>query len=193
MMYITPFPIMNASYLENTFPTHHWPLEHTRHAVGHKVGHAMHDFFRYESEMSKSPRTDIRETSKRFYIDVELPGLQSYNQVGLTWVNNKTLHLQGTIARPIILLDDDEKVSAKTASNGTGKKNEEEEENDDSVHFHDRERAVGKFARAFNFVVDVNHKTLTAKLANGVLRIVLEKVPHEQVELKDIKIEHTES
>jgi len=180
--FYTPFmyPPLSTTYVDNTFPAHHWPLEHTRKAVGH----AVHDFFNvYEGQPPNTPRCDVRETLKHFYIEVELPGLQTQEQINLVWISNNSLYLKGTITRPEIPLNDDEKDPKVESKN-------QKAQMEEPVHFHDRERGIGNFTRSFMFVVDVNRETMTAKLANGVLRIVVEKMPHEQIEQKEVKIQH---
>jgi HSP20 family molecular chaperone IbpA len=171
-------PDYQVTYIDETFPDHHLPFEHMRHAVGH----AMHNMLNpYIGEFTHSPRTDVRETVAKFYIDVELAGLRSKDDLTLTWTNANTLLLKATIHRPEIEPD---KESAEPVD-------EKEAPKRAVVHALVKERYVGKVARSFSFFVDVNAETMKARLLNGVLHIILEKMPHEQVQPKAVEVEHS--
>jgi len=175
----------NNTYVSGTFPQHNWPFEHTRQIIGNR----MHDVFNpYVGQHAITPRADVRETMKRYYIDVELPGLKSKDSVSLTWTNGSTLLLEAEIHRPAIEFDEDE----KKAEPGV-KKDEKGETSDGLVHLLLKERHIGKCARSFTFFVSVNSETMTAKLMNGVLYIILEKMPHEQIKPKKVNVEEAES
>jgi HSP20 family molecular chaperone IbpA len=182
-------PSFTTTYVDGTFPQpHHWSFEHARH----KIGDAMSDVFNpYVGEQTNVPNTDVRETVKRFYLDVELPGVRSKDDVTLTWTNAKTLLLQANIHSLDIHLDEDE-VEKGTEGKGLGDKSQvnKEDSKEKSVHLLRKERHLGKSARAFTFFVDVNTEGLTARLMNGVLRIIVEKKLHEQLNPKTVEVQH---
>src|SRR5947209_7532296 len=106
-------PDYQVTYVDETFPAHHWPFEHMRHAARH----AMHDILNpYVGEYAYSPRTDIHETVKKFYIDIELPGLRSKEDLNLTWTNTNTLLLRANIHRSEIHPDEEVENIAKGES-----------------------------------------------------------------------------
>src|ERR1700761_2660033 len=166
--YLYQIPSFKTSYLNETFPSHPWPLEHTRHAIGN----AVHDFFNpFEGSPAINPHADVRETTKKIYIDVELPGAKSAEDLSLTWTNKNTLLLKANIDRPEISADEAEMRETAEDENienqNTQKKN--------PIHLVCKERHIGTYARAFTFAIDVNHDSMKARLLNGILRIILEK------------------
>lgn len=54
------------------------------------------------------------------------------------------------------------------------------------------ERLIGDVLRAFNFPVDVDRDSTTAKLDAGLLRVIIPKVEHEQIEHVQVPVEHEE-
>ena len=174
-------PSYASTYIDGTFPQHHWPFEHARQ----RIGAAMHDAFNpYVGVPAHTPRTDVLETIKKIYLDVELPGVKSKQDVTLTWTNSSTLLLEANIQRPEIKLDEDE-IEKEPGDKGSANK---ESSNDSAVHLLRKERHLGKAARAFTFFVDVDTETMKATLVNGILYIILEKRPHEQLKAKKVEV-----
>jgi len=165
------------TYLAETFPEHHWPAEHTRH----KIGHAMHNLFVGDGTDSHGPRTEIRETLGKYYLDIELPGLTTKEKLDIKWSNRRTLTIRTTIDRPDIReedIPDHGQLSLKESERNT--ENQSKPEN--SIHILKSERQIGPFLRTFLFSVDVDHETMEVKLQHGLLRIIVTKSPHEQVQ-----------
>lgn len=80
----------------------------------------------------------------------------------------------------------------KKKSKGKGKKKSTKKE-EKKVHFLKKERKIGEMARAFNFPVDVDQDKTVAKLAYGVLSVVVpKKVKHAEEEegQRNIEIEY---
>jgi HSP20 family molecular chaperone IbpA len=77
------------------FPEHHYPLEHTRHAIGRTIADIAHDFAHsWVSEHAMiCPRNDVRESVTTYYIDVELPGVADEKEMTLKWLGSQTLLL----------------------------------------------------------------------------------------------------
>jgi HSP20 family protein len=132
-----------------------------------------------------TPRIDVRETVARFYIDIELPGLESKENLTVSWANRRTLLVNATITRSAV-----EEESAKE-TNGKGAASAEKESSKNVVHLLVQERQIGQYHRAFSLPVDIDHEALVAKLQFGVLRITLTKEKQEQVKEKAIEVEHT--
>jgi len=190
-----PSPVYDtAIFINETFPEHHWPLEHTRQ----KAGHALKDLLHPYNAGPLTPRADVRETMKNCYIDIELPGLRSKENLTLKWVNSQTLLVDADINRSSIPEDQQVKAATelkdaanKPAKNAQGKPVNSEEEH--AVHILAHERQIGHFARSFNFTCSIIQESLSAKLSCGLLSIVVEKQPHEQKQQKTIKVQHTDS
>ena len=180
MYYIYNRPPYDTTVVSQTFPEHHFPLEHTRH----KVGHAISDFFSpFDGPHFLTPRADIRETAKKFYIDIELPGVSSKDKVGVKWTNDMTLLVDVIIKRPEINEDQEELSEA----------DKEARKGQNAVHLLSHGRQIGQLVRSFYFSVEVEHETMEAKLAYGLLSIVVEKKPHEQKKAKTVEVEHLDS
>ncbi|KAF2099068.1 HSP20-like chaperone [Rhizodiscina lignyota] len=186
-LYSSAFPLYlpelyNVSFLNKTFPEHHMPLYNARH----KMSQGFHNFW-HESSFP-SPRADVRETIDKYYIDIELPGLENKDSIKLKWTNSNTLLLQVTAEPPAIPegASDADSLFAPEA-----KKTEEHGPPHHLVHQLIKERHVGPIMRAFFFPVSVDRDEMTAKLQYGLLRIVVPKTPDAKVEHKEIDIEHT--
>ena len=96
---------------------------------------------------SWSPAIDVYETSDRYVVAAELPGL-TREQIELAMADSR-LTIRG-------------QRTDRAAEN---------------VHYHQVERGHGAFARTFEFNDQINVDTVTADLANGVLTITLPKLP----------------
>ncbi|KAF2421471.1 HSP20-like chaperone [Tothia fuscella] len=183
--YYPTLPVYGRAFYGTTtvdpsFPEHHWPLEHTRHRIGDAT-HAIGEFFT-GGDVLLDPASDIRETTKKFYIDVELPGLRSREALHVKWTNPRTLFVHARIERPKIAeIDELVKAEDKTPKP------------EHAVHHLLHERRVGKFARSFYFEAEVDTETMVADMSGGLLSIVVEKKPHEQKPAKSVEVNHSET
>jgi len=176
-----PVFLYDTTVVDPTFPNHHWPLEHTRHSLG-LAAHAVGEFFNpYEGHTAITPRSDIRETEKRFYIDVELPGLLNSNGLKVKWLNRRTLYIEANTERPQV---PEEKELLKIEGKGAKTEN--------SVHQLAYGRHIGQFVRSFYFGTDVDQDSIKTSLAAGLLSIAVEKKAHEQGAAKSIEVSHGE-
>jgi HSP20 family molecular chaperone IbpA len=188
MALYTPYPpdMFYTTYLHKSFPEHHYPLEHSRHRVGTFLKSL------YEEPPYAVPKADVRESTNTFFIDVELPGLETAERLKLTWTNSRTLMIEARLTRPplpaaeISTSEKEEEqgsklVEAKTASNDKDGKDTMVQESGDAraVHVTVHERWQGLVERAFYFPVDVSHDGLKASLRGGLLRLTIPKVETE--------------
>jgi len=104
------------------------------------------------------PRMDIAETDKAIEITAELPGLEK-KDVELN-VTDNLLTIRGE------------------------KKNEREEKNKD---YHLIERSYGSFSRSVELPAGVNIDNITAEIANGVLKVTVQKPAPKQAKQIEIK------
>jgi HSP20 family molecular chaperone IbpA len=179
-----------TTWLPKHFPEHHYPLEHTRHAIGHTFSDIAHEFANLgpSGPVMICPRVDAHESQTTFYIDVELPGLRSEEQITLKWISTRTLLLRAVVRRTTTPEDEIEvkrnvgQTSATPTTEVTqnkmkdGKARSKSNEEIQPIYMTLGERRIGAYGRAFNFPVDVNHESTTAKLDAGVLRITVPKV-----------------
>jgi HSP20 family protein len=108
--------------------------------------------------ISSMPRMDIGETDKAIEITAELPGLEK-KDVELNVADN-LLTIRGE------------------------KKNEREEKNKD---YHLVERSYGSFSRSVELPAGVNVDNITAEIANGVLKVTVQKPAPKQAKQIEIK------
>jgi len=186
-----PYPTL---YLQRSFPEHHAPFEHARHRISDIFEHAAEQIIR-------TPRADVRETAGNYYIDIELPGLESKEQLKLKWISTRSLLLNAHITRSSIdesSIDNTAGGAASAPAQTGGDSNSEQKPNRAKnevpmtpVHLMIRERHIGEFARAFSFPVDIDREALTAKVKYGLLTITIPKIHSEKAEFKEIKVEHS--
>lgn len=107
---------------------------------------------------STMPRMDISETDKAIEITAELPGLEK-KDVELNVADN-LLTIRGE------------------------KKNEREEKNKD---YHLVERSYGSFSRSVELPAGVKVEDIAAEIANGVLKVTVQKPAPKQARQIEIK------
>ncbi|KAK5203156.1 hypothetical protein LTR96_011003 [Exophiala xenobiotica] len=201
----------HTTWVPQHFPEHHYPLEHIRHAlshrigqVGHELGQIGHDFLDINpGPHMLSPRIDTLESKKAFYIDVELPGLESEDKMKLRWIGSNTLLLEAVVGRQrtpedeVAREDNSSQPTEEEAAMGTqaaevDNKDQIEtwEKKEPAVYLTLNERPLGLYARAFNFPVDVHHEKTTAKLNAGLLRITVPKMEEAKQVDKTVKVEN---
>ena len=200
------------TWIPRHFPVHHYPFEHTRHIIDHglsKVGHELsqmgHDFFDGVSGHSmRSPCIDTQESKRAFYIDVELPGLESEDNMKLRWISSRTLLLKASLRRKgtaedeVVLKEgyvqsanNDAAVAAQTHEvDNKDQVKSAEEQKEPAVYLTLGERHLGLNVRAFNFPVDVDHEKTKANLKAGILRITVPKTDEVQKVDRTISVEN---
>jgi len=194
--------LWRTTFLDRSFPEHHLPLEHARHQIAEGVHDLFHDTY-------PGPKVDVRETLKSYYIDIELPGLESKDQIHLKWINSRTLFLEADKVNRSIAEDTDvlsstpdvSKSAAVDAAQSTGvqgtaesdkiSEKPKEKKPEHTFHYLTKERDLGKLKRALNFPIPVDREGMNAKLHHGILEITLTKKDDQQPEKHDIvHIEH---
>jgi HSP20 family molecular chaperone IbpA len=179
----------HTAYLNSSYPEHHYPLEHARHRLTDAIHHNLEHEFR-------TPHVEIRETPKRFYIDVELPGMNKKEDLKLKWINNRRLLVEGKLMRPSIPEEEEAHKAAESAPKEDAAAEADAKHKkpiESPSHLVIRERQFGTYARAFDFPVDVDRASLDAKLCFGVLRIAISKNEHTDKPHPEINVEHGDS
>ncbi|KAK0384514.1 hypothetical protein NLU13_8600 [Sarocladium strictum] len=173
--------------LSTTFPQAHWPGQEAFSKVGHAVHHIVHP---HDLPDIRTPRADVRETVKKYYIDIELPGVGSKDELSLTWTSPRTLLVEATIKRPEIPEEQQQKEEAKAPAEAEGAEagaKSAHHHQDRPVHFLARERRFGQYGRSFILPFDIEHEHVESRL----LSIVIEKpeVAHKEPKKVDVKHE----
>lgn len=202
---IDPYPKIN---IPHTYPEkgHHFPhVPYLPYMV-----HNLHTKFHDKDLDVHEPKTDVRETLRGFYIEVELPGVKDHKDLRLRWSTEKTLLLTSKTTRPEIfeegeaeLVVTEQEVAAATTTNGqevptTALATEAEVQEPTALpipppaeattavaatvpHLTIHERLIGEMVRGFTFPVEVNRDLTHAKLDAGILHIVVPKVVHDHI------------
>ncbi len=143
------------TWVSKHFPEHRHPFEHTRHSVSGGLGEFSHDVthaWLAESALI-SPRSDIRESTTAFYLDVELPGVATEKQMTLNWLCSRTLSLSATVARAATPEDETSAQHSEVAlPTGVrdGSSDQDKKHENQSVYLTLGEQRVGTCGRAFN-------------------------------------------
>ena len=106
---------------------------------------------------SWAPAIDVYETPDRYVVAAELPGL-SREQIELAMADSQ-LTIRGQRA----------------------------EQPREDAHYHQVERGHGAFSRTFEFADKIDAERVTADLKNGVLTVVLPKVPPPAARRIDVR------
>jgi len=184
-----------VTWVPNTYPEHHLPLEDTRH----KLAHTAYNVFDWVTGQDETicPRADIRETSGRYYIDVDLPGLSSVTELRVRWSTPRVIVVTAEIKRS--LTEEEQSDAAATHKSATAQVNSQDAAKDVKqhtkrphhiVHFLKKERRIGSYLRAFEFGVNIDHDSLKSKLQNGVLTLIVDKTSDEPMDKADIQVDH---
>lgn len=109
---------------------------------------------------SWAPPIDVYETADRYIISAELPGLTRDE---------------------VELAIEDGRVTIR------GQRTERGRDQGDLVHYHLIERGHGPFARTFEFAEKIDADRVSADLLDGVLTVMLPKVPPPPVRTIDVR------
>ncbi|ETN41184.1 uncharacterized protein HMPREF1541_03119 [Cyphellophora europaea CBS 101466] len=155
-------------YTPPPFQTFQIPKHHNLswESARHSISSAFRDSPWGEGNTLKSPHCDVRESKKAYYIDVDLPGLDSKASVVLKWTNATTLFIEAITKRAPL------------------------PDGDADAHLVHAGRHVGTYARAFDFPVGVEQDQTKARLGYGVVRITVPKKAVEQKTFKQVDVEH---
>jgi HSP20 family molecular chaperone IbpA len=132
-----------------------------------------------------NPRSDIRESSKMYYIDVELPGVEELEEVKCKWLSVRTFLMEACVKRSPTAEDDvqadkeEQKISVDKALDSAHEGKERQRESvhkAKNVYVTVSERRIGVYGRAFSFPTSVDHAKMTKTLSAGVLSLVVPKV-----------------
>jgi HSP20 family protein len=108
-----------------------------------------------------APRMDVSESESAYRVDAELPGLE-------------------------------EKDISVTLENGVlsiaGERKQEQESQDEKRGFHHKESFRGSFQRSLRLPDEIDEKGISASYKNGVLSIVIPKLPKARPETRTIPV-----
>ncbi|KAK5942164.1 hypothetical protein PMZ80_006119 [Knufia obscura] len=188
--YYVPEP-WRTTYVQQHYPERHYPLEHFRHGLANAVSPLVHPFG--HDPRVHSPLADIRETKDAYYIEIELPGVDSKDNLEIKWTSGRTLLMQTKVTRPKIEVAAGDASDKKDQDKNEDSKGDAGENKAIALTLH--ERRIGPFARAFSFPTKVNHENLEAILRAGLLRIKVMKKEVEDVhpDHKNVEVTHADA
>ncbi|EXJ58724.1 hypothetical protein A1O7_06153 [Cladophialophora yegresii CBS 114405] len=201
-----PYPKM---HIPHTYPekgSHHLGCHHI--STIPYMAHNLYSKFHDKDLDAHQPKTDVRETTRNFYMEVELPGVKDHAELRVRWTNSRTLLLTSRTTRPEIpeeeLLEEPaqgqqngDTTTAAVEANAAPSAPQEQNQNRNAQpkllapHLTIHERLIGDMVRAYSFPVDVDRDATHAKLDAGILRVVVPKVEHvHPAALKDGEEKH---
>ncbi|MCJ1314067.1 hypothetical protein MMC25_007747 [Agyrium rufum] len=146
------------------------------------------------------PDVDIRESTKAYYIDVEVPSFRNISEFELVWTGKHSLLLQGTVNRPPIVLPLEKSSSAQPGVEASTKpeaKKPQDTKTTDKDHASTGkaapaaaaeedapspritlivgERRIGAFRRHFHFPDEIDKDSVNVHLEAGVLTVWVQK------------------
>ncbi|KAL2157417.1 hypothetical protein VTH06DRAFT_6109 [Thermothelomyces fergusii] len=119
------------------------------------------------------PKFDARETDSAFELYGELPGIER-DKVSVEFTEPQTMVIRGRTERAY------PSPSALQPADAAGAKSSEEGARDDknaaaADRYWLQERAIGDFARVFNFPTRIDQDGVSARLHNGILSVIVPK------------------
>jgi HSP20 family protein len=198
MTFFTPYPpeMYFTTFLNSKFPEHDNALRMTRHTMGSFTTSIN------SQQPWQVPRADVTESKDKFFIDVELPGVESTQNIKVKWTNSRTLLMDanlGKLAVHTVVAPGNEteqhgckstNVDGTAITTGSGSINVDSAQRKDknssrnkaeAIHMTVHERWQGHTVRAFCFPVDVNSEAVEAHLKAGVLRMMIPKTEFRKV------------
>lgn len=159
-----------------------------------------------QTKHPNQPDVDISDNTHSYEIDIEVPGIQDPNSIGIFWPSLRTLIVTGTTTRPRYVNGQrvpDEPADGETSErsndeallqrSGTASSNGQEAANladtlgemrastkDFPPLLMHGERRIGYFRREFHFIGDMEMEKLKATLEAGLLHIHLPKKWHSR-------------
>lgn len=154
-----------------------------------------------QNKHPNQPDVDISDNTHSYELDIEVPGIQDPNSIGIFWPSLRTLVVTGTTTRPRYVngqrvpeepvkdaaasFDDTFSLHRSTAQGADDSADLADALGDKPVHTKDfppllmhGERRIGYFRREFHFIGDIEMDKLKATLEAGLLHITLPKKWH---------------
>ncbi len=111
---VDPYP---TTHVAHTFPE---KSHHLHHVPIPFLAHKVHKVFHDKDQDVHVPKSDVRETPKSFYLEVELPGIKDKSELHLRWTSTRTLLVTSKIHRPEIPESDMLEEASAEAGAGAG-------------------------------------------------------------------------
>jgi len=128
-----------------------------------------------------SPKINLSEDEKNFYIHADLPGLNK-DQVKMELSDDDHVLTISGERETVIDNSNDEKEGQK--ENEKENKKEHKKETKNNKKYSRIECSYGKFERSFSIPENVDVNTIQAKMENGVLEVTLPKIATPKPEPK---------
>ena len=149
-----------------------------------------------------APDFDLRESDGYYFLEGELAGIASKDDLNIEWVGRRTLLIEATVNK----VDEEAEwgihlqsspLSPRTVEiEGAEARNSGEPERHESHNKHQREKRIhgkalrvlmnerhtGALQKSFTFPCDINAEQMRAKLTNGLVRILVPKLKVDEAE-----------
>ena len=157
--------------------------------------------------VSWTPDSDIRETKIAYHIDMELAGVSDKKAVSIQWMSPRTILVEGKSFRPDLCRghegDGEAMWESELVTNGVDNGSETPKNDQDggpivrcpdtaeerTTRLMRAERKIGTWCRSFTLPIDVDMKTVKARLEFGLLHISVFKKKMSSEPLVKVEIE----
>ncbi|QSL65804.1 hypothetical protein MERGE_000082 [Pneumocystis wakefieldiae] len=136
------------------------------------------------ADRTLSPRIDMLESSKEYFVEVELPGMKK-EEIILEFIDEQTLVVQGHIERsscsrsdsdgPIVEEIPDEESKSKCKSKSLKVCDKNVLKKSPQTTYWQKERFSGQFSRKICFPASVDRDHVKATLEDGILKVRIPK------------------
>ncbi|KAG4106970.1 HSP20-like chaperone [Neocallimastix lanati (nom. inval.)] len=189
-LYIYSHPIENSlfDYFDDDFfnypltKRNHFSFNHPHCHLHGRYGHRKNSYNCLEKQLSRAfsddeflklvefnPKINLSEDENNYYIHADLPGMTK-DQVKMEINKDRILT-----------------ISETTESEITNKMNDNNTNNERKYSI--IESSYGKFSRSFNIPEDANLENIQAKMENGVLEVIINKIEPPKNQNRTIQIQ----
>lgn len=138
--------------------------DRTGSGAGHEVAHWQ-------------PKFDVRETAATYELYGELPGVSKDN-VSIEFPEPQSITVSGKTERTYTTTTTTTPTTTTTTDgddDGSKAADQDEQSPDAKDKYWLTERSIGQFSRSFNFPTRIDTEAVSAKLEDGILRVVVPK------------------
>ncbi|ORX75251.1 HSP20-like chaperone [Anaeromyces robustus] len=190
----TLFDVLN----DDDFFSFHHPLRHQhghRHALNRtrnpyrslerQLCNVINDCKDEENSLFKlvdyTPNINLSEDEKNYYIHADLPGMTK-DQVKMELNEDRILTISENT-------EESEKMETEEGNTTTNTTTEENKKNNENRKYSMIECSYGKFSRSFTLPEDANLDGIQAKMENGVLEVIINKIETPKLQNRCIQIQ----
>ncbi|KAL6630278.1 HSP20-like chaperone, partial [Neocallimastix sp. 'constans'] len=178
----------------------HFGFNHPRCHIHGSYGHRKNSYNCLEKQLSRAfnddeflklvefnPKINLSEDENNYYIHADLPGMKK-NQVKMEINEDHILTISDINENNETKENEDTKKHQETTESEIKNKKIEDNKNNERK-YSIIESSYGKFSRSFNIPEDANLENIQAKMENGVLEVIINKIEPPKNQKRSIQIQ----